>query len=449
MKFFFTAAAAAFFSLYAAAQYRGGYAELYDSETAGSLREHVSYISSAAMEGRRAGSDGETMTAEYVEDIFSSYGVDILSSSGGDTFGIRQDGGDTLTSRNVAGFIGGYDAALKERYIVIGARMDNLGTDTLTVDGEKKARIYYGANGNASGLAMMLELARMLSTNRILLRRSVILVAFGASAESFAGSWYFLNRTFPDADHIDAMINLDMLGMGRNGFYAYTSSNAAMNALIDNLNGDLQPIRPEIVTAEPYPSDHRVFYDKEIPSVMFTTGKYVEHDTDRDVMSLLDFGTMEKELEYIYNYSVALAGGPAPAFSPGSYEAGAGVSSSAPVPYYDCDIRPAFLGSQDPRTFLEKWVYQYLKYPDEAVKNGIDGRVMISFVIDENGKVTDVKVSHGVDPLLDDEAVRVVGASPKWRPGRLRGKKVKTSLTLPVEFRLRERGTKSFGIKKN
>ena len=53
-----------------------------------------------------------------------------------------------------------------------------------------------------------------------------------------------------------------------------------------------------------------------------------------------------------------------------------------------------------------------MKYPKEAVKNGIQGRVLVDFVIDEKGKVRDVKVLKGVDPLLDEEAVRIISASP-------------------------------------
>ena len=119
---------------------------------------------------------------------------------------------------------------------------------------------------------MLMELARMVGTNSILFRRSVIFVAFGASAESYAGAWYFINRAFSSSDKIDAMVNLDMLGTGYNGFYAYTSSNADMNSLVTRLSAELQPVHPEVVAAEPYPSDHRAFYSSEIPSVMFTTG---------------------------------------------------------------------------------------------------------------------------------------------------------------------------------
>ncbi len=429
------------------AQFRNDYSELGDSETVTSLKKHVSTVSAAIMEGRKAGSEGEKMTAEYITEVLKEYGLDILSGESGDPFGIRQENGDTLTSRNVCAFIHGGDKSLRDRYIVIGARMDNLGTGTMTVDGKTVEKIYFGANGNASGVAMLLELARLLQTNRYQLRRSVLLVAFGASRESFAGSWYFLNRSFSDVSNIDAMINLDMLGTGHDGFYAYTASNADMNALLESLSADLQPIKPVVTTQEPYSSDHVAFYDKRIPSVFFTTGRYPAHDTERDTQSILDYDNMEKELEYIFHYSLALVNGPKPIFNPSDVLQRTDGSSGV-VPYYDCDVKPSFLGSTDPKVFLQKWVYTYMKYPQEAVKNGIQGRVLVDFIIDENGKIRDVKVLKGADPLLDEEAVRIISGSPQWKPGKLRGQKVKSEMSLYVEFRLEKKGTRSFGIKK-
>ena len=434
----------------AEAQFRDGasYADLEDSETVRAFKEHVSTISAAVMEGRKAGSEGERMTAGYVTGIFKKYGVDVLSGGDGDVFGIRQENGDTLTSRNVIAFIQGGDKSLRNKYIVIGARMDNLGTDTMTIDGRTVERTYYGANGNASGLAMMLELARMLQTNSPLLGRSVLFVAFGASRQTFAGSWYFLNRAFSEVADIDAMINLDMVGTGGDGFYAYTSSNADMNEVLKSMAGQLQPILPTLTAQEPFPSDHRAFYSKEIPSIFFTTGHYPEYGTERDTQSIIDYDTMERELEYVYNYSVALINGPKPIFNPSDLsKLTKSKGDDTVVPYYDCDYRPSFLGSRDPRVFLEKWVYTYMKYPKEAVKNGIQGRVLVDFVIDEKGKIRDVKVLKGVDPLLDAEAVRIISASPDWKPGWLMGKKVKSRMSLYVEFRLEKKG--SFGLKKH
>lgn len=412
-------------------------------------KNHVAELSSAMYEGRKAGSEGERLAAEYVEVTMKSYGIDVLSPAGGEKFGLKKENGDTLTSCNVVGFVQGYDPVLRDRYVVVGARLDNLGTMTMTIDGQPYEKIYYGANGNASGLSMMLEVARMVQTNSMLFRRSVLFVAFGASTETYSGAWYFLNRSFKDAGNIDAMINLDMLGTGYKGFYAYTSSNADMNALIRTLSADLHPVEPEIISTETYPSDHRAFYAKEIPSVMFTTGKYSEHNTEKDTQSILDYEMMEREQEYIFNFTLALANQQdAPAFHPDKV-AGKRTPTEGVVSYYDCDVRPSFLNSTDIRKFLEQWVYQYLKYPAQAMRDGVQGRVMVEFVVNRDGKVSDVRVVKGVSEELDAEAVKVISASPKWKPGKLNGEKVRCSITVPVEFRLEKKGTKpSFGIKK-
>ena len=113
--------------------------------------------------------------------------------------------------------------------------------------------------------------------------------------------------------------------------------------------------------------------------------------------------------------------------------------------YSDVDIKPMFLNSPDPAAFMERWVYQYLKYPRYAQENGIQGRVLVDFMIDEKGEVRDVKIARGVHESLDEEALRVVSASPKWRPGRHRGKKCKVALTIAVDFKLSKSKGK-FGI---
>ena len=437
--------------LIASAQYMNGasYAELNDSETVSALKSHVGFLAAADLEGRRAGSQGERSAAEYISQSFKEYGLDILKPAVGEDFGLKTEKGDTLTSRNVIAYVEGYDKKLRDRFIVVGARMDNLGTMTMTVDGRPVEKIMFGANGNASGLAMLLELARMVQTNSILFRRSVLFVAFGASAETYAGAWYFLNRAFADKDRIDAMVNLDMLGTGYNGFYAYTSSNPDLNTLISKLSGELHPVQPELTAAEPYPSDHRAFYAAEIPSVMFTTGRYAERNTERDTQSILDFEGMERELEYIYSFVLSMANqNDAPLFRqiPTRQKDS---SRDDVVSYNECDQPPMFLNSTDPGKFLKEWVYQYLKYPESAMRNGIQGRVTVDFIIEKDGSITDVKVLKGVDDQLDAEAVKVVTASPKWKPGRVNGNKVRTSMSIPVEFRLEKKGGKSsFGIKK-
>ncbi|MBQ6244402.1 MAG: TonB family protein [Bacteroidales bacterium] len=423
----------------ASAQFRDSYRSLDDSEAVAAMKEHVSFLSSAALEGRKAGSEGEREAAAYVTDVLASYGLDVISGADGELFGMKQAAGDTLTSRNVLAYIPGYDASLRDHYIVIGARLDNLGTMPLTVDGERREKIFYGANGNASGLAILMELARMLSAHSVLLKRSVVIAAFGSSLETGAGAWYFLNRSFAAADRIDAMIDLDMLGTGSNGFYAYTGSNPDLNRLLETVNATLQPVRPQTVAREPVASDHRIFYDKEIPAVLFTTGMYPEYNSDRDTASILEYDGMERELEYLYNFSLALVNGRKPAFRKEDDASRPGFLTPDVISFYDCDVRPTFFRSSDPAEFLKRWVYVYLRYPQSAVDEGVQGRVLVDFVINEKGKVTDVKVARGVDPRLDAEAVRVISASPDWKPGILHGKKVKAAISLYVEFRLEKR----------
>ena len=428
--------------LCAAAQYKNPlYSDLTESDVVREMKEDVGYLASAALEGRAAGSEGELEAARYMYSRFEASGVDLLYGADGDLFGIKREvDGDTLRSRNVAAFITGYDKKLKDKYIVVCARLDNMGTSIVNVNGEQVRRTYYGANGNASGLALLLQLAGKLETNKVLLKRSVILLASGASLNDCAGSWYFLNRSFGAVGDIDAAVELNMLGTASGGFYAYTASNADLNKVVTAMSSTLQPLHPELVNMEPCPSDHRMFYDKKIPSVMFTTGMYPEYNTEKDTPSVLEYDSMERELEYIYNFIVELANGPKPDFDPSEAAKELYLTGrSGAVPYYECDVRPTFLGSPDPAMFLKKWVYVYLKYPKQAVEQGIQGRVLVDFVIDEKGKVVNVKAVRSSHPLLEEEALRVIKASPDWKPGRVRGKKVRSEISLNVEFRLEKK----------
>ena len=83
-----------------------------------------------------------------------------------------------------------------------------------------------------------------------------------------------------------------------------------------------------------------------------------------------------------------------------------------------------------------KWINKNLNYPTISAENGVQGRVTVNFVVNTDGSIVDVKVLRGVDPYLDKEAVRVVSKMPKWKPGKQRGKAVRTSFNLPVRFKL-------------
>ena len=84
---------------------------------------------------------------------------------------------------------------------------------------------------------------------------------------------------------------------------------------------------------------------------------------------------------------------------------------------------------------MMKFLQQNIKYPEEAKKNGTQGRVIVQFVVEKDGSITDAKVVRNVSPELDAEALRVVESMPKWIPGEQRGEKVRVQFTLPVMFK--------------
>ena len=97
------------------------------------------------------------------------------------------------------------------------------------------------------------------------------------------------------------------------------------------------------------------------------------------------------------------------------------------------EVMPTFPGGQQA---LFEWLSKNIKYPVVAEENGVQGRVIVTFVVERNGSITDVQVAKSVDPSLDKEAVRVVKAMPHWIPGKQNGSAVRVKFTVPVTFRL-------------
>lgn len=85
---------------------------------------------------------------------------------------------------------------------------------------------------------------------------------------------------------------------------------------------------------------------------------------------------------------------------------------------------------------LRKFIANNIEYPKVAQENGVQGRVYVTFVVDKNGEVANARIARGVDPSLDQEALRVVNSLPKWIPGKQRGQAVNVSYTVPINFAL-------------
>ena len=79
-----------------------------------------------------------------------------------------------------------------------------------------------------------------------------------------------------------------------------------------------------------------------------------------------------------------------------------------------------------------------IKYPQDAIKQNVGGRVMVMFVVEPDGSLTNVRVARKVFPSLDAEAVRVVKSMPKWKPGKEKGREVRVNFTLPVVFNVKK-----------
>ena len=95
---------------------------------------------------------------------------------------------------------------------------------------------------------------------------------------------------------------------------------------------------------------------------------------------------------------------------------------------------PKFNEADDNGSEFRKYIAENLVYPKEAAKSGIQGRVFVQFIIDSEGFIKDAKVIRSVHELLDAEALKIVESSPKWIPGKQRGKEVNVQFTFPINF---------------
>ncbi|MBR3678098.1 MAG: energy transducer TonB [Alistipes sp.] len=105
-------------------------------------------------------------------------------------------------------------------------------------------------------------------------------------------------------------------------------------------------------------------------------------------------------------------------------------------PFVKVEQMPSFMGG-DLMTF-RNWVQSKVRFPQIAQENNISGRVLLMFVIERDGSLTNIQVLQTPDSSLSDEAIRVLKTSPKWTPGRQRNQSVRVKYTLPIDFRIQQ-----------
>lgn len=105
-----------------------------------------------------------------------------------------------------------------------------------------------------------------------------------------------------------------------------------------------------------------------------------------------------------------------------------------PNKVYDlAEIDPEFPGGKEA---IFEYIQNKLKYPKSAIKDSIQGRVIVQFIVEKDGRLSAIEVTRSIDPQLDKEAIRIISNMPKWKPGLIGNTPVRTKRTLPVTFRL-------------
>ncbi|MEP6919545.1 MAG: M20/M25/M40 family metallo-hydrolase [bacterium] len=233
-----------------------------------------------------------------------------------------------VAAYNIVGILEGSDPTLKSEAIVIGAHYDHLGYGGAGSLAPKEGEIHHGADDNASGVAGMLELARLFTTQRPRLHRTVVFIAFSGEEEGLLGSNYYVNHPVVPLVNTVAMINLDMIGRMKNKALIVGGIGTATEwrSLVGNanllgamsvtaMNGSTQstssssgvPIvvsangRP-IVSSDPAkqfqltlnedgfgPSDHSSFYAKQVPVLFFWTGTHEDYHKPSDTADKINY----------------------------------------------------------------------------------------------------------------------------------------------------------------
>ncbi|NIW35190.1 MAG: M28 family peptidase [Gemmatimonadetes bacterium] len=265
------------------------------------LLGHLYVLAHDSMQGRQAGSVYELMAATYLREEFTEYGLEPGATDYFQPFTIpvSVNGETGLESQNVLGVLPG-QGALADEWVVVGAHYDHVGVNS-TGD------VFNGADDNASGTSLVLELARYLDEyvdggmagDRA--RRSVMFHGYGAEEVGLVGSTYFCsNPTVPMGD-IMAMINLDMVGRmeGDRLLLIGTSSSDGWPAVFVGANSE----GLELVTTEENldRSDQYCFYTNRRPVMFLHTGLHLQYHTSTDDVELIDVGNMERVGEFAAN----------------------------------------------------------------------------------------------------------------------------------------------------
>jgi len=216
-------------------------------------------------------------------------------------------------AENVVMFLEG--TTMKDQYVIVGAHYDHLGmggrgSGSRTPD---TVAVHYGADDNASGVALMIELAGKLASVKEGFARSIVFVAFTGEELGLLGSKYFADNMGINPASVDLMMNLDMVGRMKEGNGVQVSGVGTAAGLRDTvLSFNDTTLLSLSFTDEGYgPSDYSTFYSKNIPVLSITTGLHLDYHTPSDTYDKLNYDGMVKLGDLIYRVVADVANEPA------------------------------------------------------------------------------------------------------------------------------------------
>ncbi|MCU0472141.1 MAG: M28 family peptidase [Bacteroidales bacterium] len=218
------------------------------------------------------------------------------------------------TTRNVVMILPGEDENLRKEYIIIGAHFDHLGmggqgSDSRAVD---TVAVHYGADDNASGVGMMLELAEKFSDTRGSHQRSIICIAFTGEEQGLLGSKHFADEPGIDLSNVNTMINLDMVGRMQETNILQITGVGTAEGFRDLVyaESDTSVIKLALSDEGYGPSDHTSFYMKNIPVLFYSTGAHLDYHTPADTYDKLNYEGMVNISSLIFKVTEKLASSP-------------------------------------------------------------------------------------------------------------------------------------------
>jgi len=221
---------------------------------------------------------------------------------------------ETTNTRNIVMILPGEDEQLKNEYLIFGAHFDHLGmggpgSSSRAVD---TIGIHHGADDNASGVAMMLELVKKFARTKGSHKRSIICIAFTGEEEGLLGSKHFTDDPGINLSKVNAMINLDMVGRlnETNNLQIFGVGTATGLKNLIYSKSDTSVIKLTLSDEGYGPSDHSSFYGKNIPVLFYFTGAHLDYHTPTDTYDKINFDGMVKISGLIYNVAEELASSP-------------------------------------------------------------------------------------------------------------------------------------------